>query len=74
MIFSGAPPKGCKTKTLVLLIRVRGQRWYHASCFGQRSHYKPDGSCFHTDELLASAQPDKRHLIKVQPWGDGRRP
>lgn len=73
MIFVGAPTGRLKGKTLVLLVRVPGQRWYHAWCDGPKSHYDERGGCVHIDELLERTKPAKRHLIKVQPFGNRER-
>jgi hypothetical protein len=58
-------------KGLLVHVRVRGQRWYHLSCFGRKSHYRRDGSCEHTDALLAALTDYGRQVTKLQPWGDG---
>src|SRR5947207_2494523 len=46
-------PSHGKTKALVTLIPLRGQRWHHLCCFGNKRHYRQDGSCVHTDAVMA---------------------
>jgi hypothetical protein len=52
-MFIGAAPKGCKERTLIVVTRTYRSKWWRVVCLGQKSHYRPDGSCVHTDELLA---------------------
>jgi len=59
-------------KGLLLLIRIRGQRWYHLACFGRKSHYFEDGGCEHTDALLEHLSAYGKEVTKLQPFGDGR--
>lgn len=56
---------------LLTHIRVRGQRWHHAACFGPKRHYRCDGTCIHTDALVARLTPLGRELTKILPFGDG---
>lgn len=56
-------------KGLIILIRCKGQRWYHLVCFGRKRHYRKDGSCKHTDEVMASVKPKFRPLVKVKGSG-----
>lgn len=59
-------------KGLILLLRCKGQRWYHLACFGGKRHYRKDGSCKHTDDALARVKPKFKPLVKVQPFGGKR--
>ena len=59
-------------KGLLVLIRLRGQRWHHLTCFGRKSHYYEDGGCDHTDAMLASLTPYGKKVTKLQPFGDGK--
>jgi hypothetical protein len=56
-------------KGLILLIRCKGQRWYHLACFGRKRHYRRDGSCKHTDAVMTRVKPKLRPLVKVQGFG-----
>jgi hypothetical protein len=56
-------------KELLLLLRCKGQRWYHLCCFGRKRHYRKDGSCKHTDDVLAHVRPKFKPLVKVQAFG-----
>ena len=61
------------SKALMMCIRVPGQRWYHAVCFGRLGHYYEDGGCEHTDALLARLTDHGKSVVKVQSFGDGKR-
>lgn len=63
-----------RSKAMVLLYQVPGQRWHRAVCFGLRSHYYEDGGCEHTDELLSRLTDYGRRVTKVVPFGDGEPP
>jgi hypothetical protein len=56
-------------KELIVLIRKPRSKYYRLACFGRRAHYRVDGTCKHTDELLASVKPELRHRVKVDGWG-----
>ena len=56
-------------KELIVLIRKARSKYYLLVCFGARSHYREDGTCKHTDELLARVKPELRDRVKVDGWG-----
>lgn len=56
-------------KCLVMLVRKRRSRYYALACFGRKRHYRKDGSCAHTEAILARVKPRARKLVKVNPWG-----
>lgn len=58
---------GQEPKTLVILARKPGKRTYTLVCFGAKKHYRVDGSCKHTEELLANVKPGVR--VVVDGWG-----
>lgn len=64
-------PSHGKTKALLMHVRVPGQRWWHAVCFGNKRHYRRDGSCVHTEALTARLTPYGKAVTKIQPWGGG---
>lgn len=70
MMLIGRPPKGMKSSTIVLLSRRYRSKWWTVVCFGQKSHYRADGSCEHTDELLAGLKRPPREMVRVL---DGRK-
>lgn len=69
----GAAPKGYKNKTICLVTRKARSKWWHVVCFGPKGHYrKADGGCVHTDELVATLNPEVVALdrVRVVPFGD----
>jgi len=62
MVFVGEEPK-----SLVMLVRKPGKRTYTLVCFGAKKHYRVDGSCKHTAEVLANIKPGTR--VKLDGWG-----
>lgn len=74
MILVGKPTKGYKTSTMVLLIRPPRSKWWQVACFGPKGHYAKDGSCAHTDAVLAQLRPDApRERIRLLSFGDDAR-
>lgn len=73
MIYSGTYSDGKGGKALVMTIRIPGQRWHHLCCFGRLGHYYEDGGCEHTDLFLANVTGYGKTVVKVQPFGDGKR-
>lgn len=72
----GQPPPRCKGKTIVMLTRKPRSKWWHVACIGQKSHYrKDDGGCAHTDELIASLNPEAvpRERVRLLGFGNGTR-
>lgn len=64
-------PEG--SKALLLCVRLKGQRWHHLCCFGRLGHYYADGACEHTDAFLSNLTPYGRTVVKLQPFGDGKK-
>jgi len=60
-----------KSRALVTMCRLPGQRWHHLACFGLKSHYRADGSCEHTEAMLDRLTDYGRSVTKVTPWGSG---
>lgn len=56
-------------KELVLLLKRPRSRYYALACFGRRRHYRKDGTCAHTDDVLARVKPELLRLVKVNGWG-----
>ena len=56
-------------KEMIVLIRMKGQRWYRLACFGRKRHYRKDGTCKHTDAVIAGVREISKKLIHVDPWG-----
>jgi hypothetical protein len=60
---------GTNPKTLILVDRKPRSKWWQVVCFGARRHYRKDGSCKHTDEVLAMTKPELLPRVRVQPFG-----
>ena len=57
-------------KEVILLLQRPGQRWYSLCCIGRKRHYRKDGTCKHTENILSHyVKPKARKLVKVDPWG-----
>lgn len=56
-------------KEMVMLLRRPRQRWYALCCIGRKRHYRKDGTCKHTDMVLARVKPRSKKLVKIDPWG-----
>jgi hypothetical protein len=55
---------------IILCLPIKGGRGaHHVVCFGPRKHYRKDGTCKETDEVLAKMKPWYRSRAKVEPWG-----
>jgi hypothetical protein len=54
-------------KELVLVARKPRGRIFHVVCFGRRAHYRKDGTCKHTDEVMAKLKPGIS--ARVDGWG-----
>ncbi len=64
-----------KQGTIVMLTRRKRSKWWKLICFGQKTHYRSDGSCAHTDEVLEHLNPERvpRERVRVQGFGgEGR--
>jgi hypothetical protein len=61
------------TSSLLMHVRLPGQRWYHLACFGRLSHYYEDGGCEHTDAALERMTEYGRKVTKLQPFGNGEK-
>jgi hypothetical protein len=70
-VMVGEPTGRYKTGTIVLLTRKYRSKWWDLVCFGQKGHYHRDGSCVHTDDLLARLNPEKvpAERVHVRGWG-----
>lgn len=56
-------------KELILFVRKPRSKWYWLSCFGRKAHYRVDGTCKHTEDVLRMVKPEIRERVKVDPWG-----
>lgn len=56
-------------KTVVLLLRKKRSKWYSLVCFGRKRHYRKDGSCKHTEALIAQLTPDCVARTKLKGFG-----
>lgn len=54
-------------KELIMVARKPGSRKYSIVCFGRKAHYRVDGTCKHTAEIVANLKPTVRYAVK--PWG-----
>lgn len=73
VMFVGRPSSPrYKQGTIVMLTRRKRSKWWKLICFGQKTHYRKDGSCSHTDELLASLNPERvpPERVQIVPFGE----
>lgn len=56
-------------KELILLTQYKKSKWFRLVCFGRKRHYRKDGTCVHTDEVMARVKPKIRYRIKIDPFG-----
>ena len=56
-------------KELTLLIKPKGSRVHLLCCFGPKRHYRKDGTCKHTEDVLAHMSPWHRARTKVDGFG-----
>lgn len=59
-------------KELILLLRHHRSKRYHLCCIGRKRHYRKDGTCKHTESVLASIKPRIRKTVIVDGWGGKR--
>lgn len=60
-------------KEMILLVRRPRSKWFSLCCIGRKRHYRKDGSCKHTEEILANVKPEIRPRVKVRPFGGRER-
>jgi hypothetical protein len=60
-------------KTLIMVARKPHSKWWQVVCFGAKRHYRKDGTCKHTDEVLAMTKPEIKDRVRVQPFGGKER-
>jgi len=60
-------------KELITLMRGHRSKWYRLACFGSAKHYRADGTCKHTDEVMISLKPGIKVRTKIDGWG-GKKP
>lgn len=60
-------------REIITVLRKPRSEWYVVCCFGRKRHYRKDGTCKHTDDVLANVKPEYAGRVKVEPWG-GKRP
>lgn len=56
-------------KEIILLFRPKRSKWFRLICFGRKRHYRKDGTCKHTDDVLNMTKPEIRPRVKVDGWG-----
>ncbi len=54
-------------KEVILLLRPPKARTYRLVCIGRKAHYRKDGSCKHTEEVLANIKPGVR--VRIDGFG-----
>lgn len=57
---------GDKKELILLLKKGRG---FALACFGTKKHYRKDGSCKHTDDMLSRMKPWHRARTKLDGFG-----
>lgn len=71
MMLISKPPPRCKSSTLIVVGRKARSKWWWVECFGQKSHYRKDGTCAHTDEVIARLNPEVVPVERVRVKGFG---
>lgn len=61
-------------KELILIVRKPRSKWYRVVCCGRKKHYRKDGTCKHTEAVLASMKPEIAARTKVDGWGGKQAP
>jgi hypothetical protein len=56
-------------KELILVSRKPRARYWTCICFGTKRHYRVDGTCKHTAEILAKLAPEYQGKVRVEGWG-----
>jgi hypothetical protein len=56
-------------RTIVMVLRKPRSRWLHVCCIGQKRHYRKDGSCKHTEAVIANVKPEFRSRVALKPFG-----
>jgi hypothetical protein len=56
-------------REIILLLRKPRSKWFHLCCIGRKRHYRKDGTCKHTAEVLARIKPEVRPRVIVDRWG-----
>ena len=75
------PNSARKAKTPALVMCLKGptisdshvHRW-HFACFGNKSHYRKDGTCVHLETVLETMSAWRRQRTWFVPFGDQERP
>lgn len=60
-------------KEVILLLRKPRSKWFSLCCIGRKKHYRKDGTCVHTDDVLKNIKPEEKYRVKVDPFG-GKKP
>lgn len=60
-------------KEVILMLRRPRSKWWHLCCIGRKRHYRKDGTCKHTEQLLGQIKPEVRPRVKIDPWGGKER-
>jgi hypothetical protein len=56
-------------KEIILLIKPSRSPVYRLCCIGRKRHYRKDGSCKHTEDLLARMNPWHRARTILDGFG-----
>jgi hypothetical protein len=54
---------------VVIIGRRAGDKTFHLVCFGRKRHYRQDGTCAHTETVMARLRPRIRKRTRVTPFG-----
>lgn len=61
-------------KEVILILQAPRSKWIKVCCIGRKRHYRKDGTCKHTEEVLANIKPELKPRVKVDPWGGKGKP
>ena len=56
-------------KEMIMLLKKSRSKYYALVCIGRKRHYRKDGTCKHTESVLADIKPEIRDLVKIDLWG-----
>lgn len=56
-------------KCVQMCVRPYRSKYYRVVCIGPKRHYRENGSCGHTDWLLALVKPEMVDRVKLDPFG-----
>lgn len=56
-------------KSVVMLLRKKGSRYYRICCIGRKQHYRKEGGCKHIDAVMEHVRPEVKSRIRLNGFG-----